>query len=212
MNQNKVLSVRNRVLIAMFSALAAVLETIQVAVPFAPPFYKLDFAELPVLIGGFAMGPAQAALIAIVKNLLKLLLNGTSTYYVGELGNIIGSCMFSVPAALIYRRHKTKKTAMVALAAGVICAIVGAVFVNCAITLPFYAKVAFGGIENIIAMGTKINPAVTNLYTFAIFMIVPFNLVKCGLNAIVTALVYKHVSVIIHAGVHREKKTENTAA
>ena len=109
MNQNKVLSVRNLVLIAMFSALAAVLETIQVAVPFAPPFYKLDFAELPVLIGGFAMGPAQAALIAIVKNLLKLLLNGTSTYYVGELGNIIGSCMFSVPAALIYRRHKTKK-------------------------------------------------------------------------------------------------------
>ena len=83
MNQNKVLSVRNIVLIAMFSALAAVLETIQVAVPFAPPFYKLDFAELPVLIGGFAMGPAQAALIAIVKNLLKLLLNGTSTYYVG---------------------------------------------------------------------------------------------------------------------------------
>ena len=73
------------------------------AVPFAPPFYKLDFAELPVLIGGFAMGPAQAALIAIVKNLLKLLLNGTSTYYVGELGNIIGSCMFYVPAALIYR-------------------------------------------------------------------------------------------------------------
>ena len=108
MNQNKVLSVRNIVLIAMFSALAAVLETIQVAVPFAPPFYKLDFAELPVLIGGFAMGPVQAALIAIVKNLLKLLLNGTSTYYVGELGNIIGSCMFSVPAALIYRRSIAK--------------------------------------------------------------------------------------------------------
>ena len=130
MNQNKVLSVRNIVLIAMFSALAAVLETIQVAVPFAPPFYKLDFAELPVLIGGFAMGPAQAALIAIVKNLLKLLLNGTSTYYVGELGNIIGSCMFSVPAALIYRRHKTKKTAMIALVVGVFCAVIGAVFVN----------------------------------------------------------------------------------
>ena len=204
MNQNKVLSVRNIVLIAMFSALAAVLETIQVAVPFAPPFYKLDFAELPVLIGGFAMGPAQAALIAIVKNLLKLLLNGTSTYYVGELGNIIGSCMFSVPAALIYRRHKTKKTAMIALVVGVF----GAVFVNCAITLPFYAKVAFGGIENIIAMGTKINPAITNLYTFALFAIIPFNIVKCGLNAIVTALVYKHVSAIIHSGIHREKKTE----
>ena len=189
MNQNKVLSVRNIVLLAMISALAAVLETIQVAVPFAPPFYKLDFAELPVLIGGFAMGPAQAALIAIVKNLLKLLLIGTSTFYGGELGNIIGSCMFSVPAALIYRRHKTKKTAMIALVVGVFCAVIGAVFVNCAITLPFYAKVAFGGIENIIAMGTKINPAITNLYTFALFAIIPFNIVNCGLYAIVTALV-----------------------
>lgn len=212
MNQNKVLSVRNLVLIAMFSALAAVLETIQVAVPFAPPFYKLDFAELPVLIGGFAMGPAQAALIAVVKNLLKLLLNGTSTYYVGEIANIIGSCTFAVPAAIIYRRHKTKKTAMIALAAGVVSAVVGAVIVNCAITLPFYAKVAFGGIENIIAMGTKINPAITNLYTFAVFAIVPFNILKYGLNAVVTALVYKHVSVIIHSGIQREKKAENTAA
>ena len=139
MNQNKVLSVRNLVLIAMFSALAAVLETIQVAVPFAPPFYKLDFAELPVLIGGFAMGPAQAALIAIVKNLLKLLLNGTSTYYVAS-SETSWKLHVLRTGCLIYRRHKTKKTAMVALAAGVICAIVGAVFVNCAITLPFYAK------------------------------------------------------------------------
>lgn len=199
MKQKEIFTVKNVVLIAMFSALAAVLETIQVPVPFAPPFYKLDFAELPVLIGGFSMGPIPAVLIAVVKNLLKLLINGTSTYYVGELGNIIGSCMFSVPAALIYSRHKTKKTAMAALVVGVVCAIIGAIFVNCFITLPFYAKVAFGGIENIIAMGTKVNPAITNLYTFALFAIVPFNLLKCGLNALVTALVYKHVSVIIHS-------------
>ena len=71
MNQNKVLSVRNIVLIAMFSALAAVLETIQVAVPFAPPFYKLDFAELPVLIGGFAMGPAHCDREESFKTALK---------------------------------------------------------------------------------------------------------------------------------------------
>ena len=206
MNQKKVFNVRNVVLIAMFSALAAVLETLQVPVPFAPPFYKLDFAELPVLVGGFAVGPVPAVLIAVVKNLLKILINGSSTFYVGELGNIIGSCMFSVPAALIYSRHKTKKTAMTALAVGVCTAIIGAIFVNCFITLPFYAKVAFNGIENIIAMGTKVNPAITNLPTFALFAIIPFNLLKCGLNAVVTALVYKHISVIIHSGVQAEKK------
>lgn len=197
MNQ-KLFNVKNVVLIGMFSALAAVLETLQIPVPFAPPFYKLDFAELPVLVGAFAMGPVPAVLIAVVKNVLKLLINGTSTFYVGEVANIIGSIMFSLPAALIYRRHKTKKMAIAALCVSTVTAIIGAVFVNCFLTIPTYA-IAFGGIENIIAMGTAVNPAITNLYTFAIFAIVPFNLLKCSLNALVTVLVYKRISVILHA-------------
>ena len=127
MNQKRMFNVRNVVLIGMFSALAAVLETLQIPVPFAPPFYKLDFAELPVLVGGFAMGPVPAMLIAVVKNLLKLLINGTSTFYVGEVANALGSMLLSVPAALIYRRHKTKKVAMAALAVSVVIAVIGAV-------------------------------------------------------------------------------------
>lgn len=198
MNQKRMFNVRNVVLIGMFSALAAVLETLQIPVPFAPPFYKLDFAELPVLVGGFAMGPVPAMLIAVVKNLLKLLINGTSTFYVGEVANALGSMLLSAPAALIYRRHKTKKVAMAALAVSVVIAVIGAVFINCFLTLPTYA-IAFGGMENIIAMGTAVNPAITNLYTFAIFAIVPFNLLKCSLNALVTVLVYKRISVILHA-------------
>ena len=198
MNQKRMFNVRNVVLIGMFSALAAVLETLQIPVPFAPPFYKLDFAELPVLVGGFAMGPVPAMLIAVVKNLLKLLINGTSTFYVGEVANALGSMLLSVPAALIYRRHKTKKGAMAALAVSVVIAVIGAVFINCFLTIPTYA-IAFGGMENIIAMGTAVNPAITNLYTFAIFAIVPFNLLKCSLNALVTVLVYKRISVILHA-------------
>ena len=198
MNQKRMFNVRNVVLIGMFSALAAVLETLQIPVPFAPPFYKLDFAELPVLVGGFAMGPVPAMLIAVVKNLLKLLINGTSTFYVGEVANALGSMLLSVPAALIYRRHKTKKVAMAALAVSVVIAVIGAVFINCFLTIPTYA-IAFGGMENIIAMGTAVNPAITNLYTFAIFAIVPFNLLKCSLNALVTVLVYKRISVILHA-------------
>ena len=198
MNQKRMFNVRNVVLIGMFSALAAVLETLQIPVPFAPPFYKLDFAELPVLVGGFAMGPVPAMLIAVVKNLLKLLINGTSTFYVGEVANALGSMLLSVPAALIYRRHKTKKVAMAALAVSVVIAVIGAVFINCFLTIPTYA-IAIGGMENIIAMGTAVNPAITNLYTFAIFAIVPFNLLKCSLNALVTVLVYKRISVILHA-------------
>ena len=89
MNQKKRLSVKTVVLIGMFGALAAVLETFQIPVPFAPPFYKLDFAETPIMIGAFALGPVPAILMELVKNLLKILINGTTTMYVGDLGNFI---------------------------------------------------------------------------------------------------------------------------
>ena len=205
MQQNKVLNVRNVVLIGMFGALAAVLETFQIPVPFAPPFYKLDFAETPILIGAFALGPVPAVLMELVKNLLKLLIKGTSTMYVGDLGNFIGGCAFVLPASIIYQRHKTKKTALISMGASIVAAIIAAIFVNCFLTIPTYAKLMFGSMDSIIAMGTAINPAIKNLPTFALFAVVPFNLLKCSLNAFITALLYKHVSVILHSGLTARK-------
>lgn len=120
--------------------------------------------------------------------------------YVGDLANFIGSVMFILPASILYQRKKTRKTAMIGLVVSVLAAVAGAVVINCFVTLPLYANLAFGGIENIIAMGTKVNPAITDIYTFAIFAIIPFNLLKCGLNAGVTALLYKRVSVILRTG------------
>lgn len=200
MKQNKTLSVKNVVLIGMFGALAAVLETFQISVPFAPPFYKLDFAETPIMIGAFALGPVPAILMELVKNILKLLTQGTTTMYVGDLGNFIGGCAFVLPASIIYQKRRTRKNAMLGLGLSIVSGIAAALVVNCFLTIPLYAKLMFNGIENIIAMGTAINPAITNLPTFAAFAIVPFNLLKLGLNAGITALVYKRVSVILHAG------------
>lgn len=200
MNQNKLLSVRNVVLIGMFGALAAVLETFQISVPFAPPFYKLDFAETPIMIGAFALGPVPAVLMELIKNIIKLLINGTTTMYVGDLGNFIGGCAFVLPASIIYQKHRTRKAAMTGLVLSIITGIAVALAVNCFLTIPLYAKLMFNGIENIISMGTAINPAITDLPTFAALVIAPFNLLKLGLNAGVTALVYKRVSVILHGG------------
>ena len=200
MKPEKMLNLKNVVLIGMFGALAAVLEAFQLAVPFAPPFYKLDFAETPILIGAFALGPVPAVLMELVKNLIKVLTQGSTTMYVGDLANFIGSVMFILPASILYQRKKTRKTAMIGLVVSVLAAVAGAVVINCFVTLPLYANLAFGGIENIIAMGTKVNPAITDIYTFAIFAIIPFNLLKCGLNAGVTALLYKRVSVILRTG------------
>lgn len=200
MKENKVLSVKNVVLIGMFAALAAVLETFQISVPFAPPFYKLDFAETPIMIGAFALGPIPAVLMELVKNVLKLLIKGTTTMYVGDLGNFIGGCAFVLPASILYQRNRTRKTAMFGLGLSVLSGIIAAVFVNCFMTIPLYAKLMFNGIENIIAMGTAINPAITSLPTFALFAIVPFNLLKLSLNSAVTLFVYKRVSIILRTG------------
>ena len=195
--KNPVLTTKNVVLIGMFGALAAVLMYFQISVPFAPPFYKIDFSDVPGLIGGFAMGPIAGIFITLVKILIKLLLQGTSTMYVGELGNFLGSVSFIIPAALIYKHHKTKHTAYIALAVGVVVMVCWSIIGNCFITLPFYGKVAFNGIENIIAMGTKVNPRITNLMTFVIYAIVPFNFLKGIVVSIVTTLLYKRVRVII---------------
>lgn len=211
MEKRKVLTVRNMVFIGMFGAVAAVLESFQIAVPFAPPFYKLDFAETPILIGAFAIGPMAAVFMEMVKVLLHLIIKGTTTMFVGDVANFIGSLLFVLPASIIYKKHKTKKMAMVGLGVSVVTATLAAVFINSFITLPLYGKIAFDGIENIIAIGTQINPSITNLTTFVIFAIVPFNIVKCSLNSLVTVLLYKRLSVLIH-GAGAKKASERGLA
>lgn len=109
------------VLTAMMAAVAAILMLFEFPLPFlAPGFYELDFSEVPVLIGTFAMGPAAGVMIEFLKILLHLLFKGTSTAYVGELGNFIVGCFFLLPAGLLYLRHKTKTMAMAGLAAGTV--------------------------------------------------------------------------------------------
>ena len=103
MNEKKLLSVRNVVLMGMFGALGAVLMLFEFPLPFiAPSFYGLDLSEVPVLIGTFSMGPLAGAVIEIVKNLVKLLLKPTSTGFVGEFANICIGCALVLPAGIIY--------------------------------------------------------------------------------------------------------------
>lgn len=210
MKQNRVLNVKNMVLIGMFGALSAVLMFFQVSVPFVPPFYKVDFCEVPALIGGFAMGPVAGVIIEAVKIILKLVTQGTETMYVGELANFLSGISFVVPAALIYKVWRTKKGAMAGLAVGVVVLVAMSVVANVYLTLPFYGKVAFGGVENIIAMGTKLNGNIKDMMTFVIFAIVPFNLLKGIVVSVITALVYKRVSVVIRMGEPVSKKKNSS--
>ena len=85
--------VRMMVQIAVLGAAATVLMALEFPVPFlAPPFYKLDFSEIPVLVGAFALGPAAGAAIELLKVLLHMLLQGTQTAGVGDLANFLIGC------------------------------------------------------------------------------------------------------------------------
>ena len=209
MKQHNLLSIKNVVLMGMFGALSAVLMLFDFPIPFiAPSFYTLDLSEIPVLIGTFSLGPVAGAVIELVKILVKLVLKPTSTGFVGEFANVCVGCSLILPAGLIYQFKKTKKGAIVGMVVGtIIMAVVGAVL-NALVMLPFYSN--FMPMETILAAGAAINPAVGSVWTFAFFCVGPFNLVKGIVVSVVTSLVYKRVSVLIHSVGNHQKAVKNS--
>ena len=105
--------VRNMVQIGMLAAVATVLMLFEFPLWFAPSFYELDFSEVAVLIGAFSMGPMAGVMIEALKILLNFLINGTITAGVGELANFVIGCSLVLPAAILYQRHKSRKTALI---------------------------------------------------------------------------------------------------
>lgn len=191
------MAVKNMITIGMLAAIAVILMLFEFPIPFlAPGFYKLDLSELPVLIGTFAMGPVAGIAIEFVKILLNLLINGTTTAYVGELGNFIVGCAFLIPAGILYWRKKTFKRAVIALVVGGLTMVAAGSLMNAYVLLPLYAS-AFGGMQNIIAAGTAVNGHITSVATFVLLAVAPFNLVKAVLVSVLTLLLYKRISVLL---------------
>ncbi len=191
-------NVRTIVCVGMLGAISVILMLFEFPLPFiAPSFYELDFSEVPILIGAFALGPAAGVLTELLKILLNLVINGTNTAFAGELGNFIMGCAFVLPAALIYKHKKTRKTAILSLVVGVLFMTAASLLVNALLLLPAYAA-AFGmPIQTFIDMGAAINPNVDGIWTFVLLTVAPFNLVKGILVSIVTMLLYKYISPIL---------------
>ena len=193
----KILSTRKIAMIGMFSALATILMLFEIPMPFAPSFYKLDFSEVPVLVGTFAFGPVAGVMIEFVKILLKLIIKGTSTAFVGELANFVVGCSFALPASIIYIIKKTRKNAIIGCAVGtVILTIVGTSF-NAVYLLPKFAELYGMPLEALIGMGTAINPRITNIVNFVVLAVAPLNIIKGVSVSLITMLIYKKLSPIL---------------
>ncbi len=196
-DRTKASPLRRITVTALSSALAAVLMLIDFPLFFVPFFYKLDFSELPILICGFALGPSAAVIAEFLKVLLKLLFKSTTTAFVGEFSNFVIGCSFVLPAAAIYRRHKTKHSARVSLLTGsLVMTVFGSAF-NALYLIPQFARLYGINIDEIVAMGTNMNPAIVDLKTLVLLAVVPFNLLKALAVSFLTLILYKYIKKIL---------------
>ena len=196
---DKLFTTKKVAMIGMFSAIATVLMLFEVPLPFAPPFYKLDLSELPVLVGGFAFGPASAVMIEFIKILLNLVVNGTNTAFVGELANFAVGCSFVLPASIVYLFWKKKKGAIVGCVIGTfVLTVFGSLF-NAIYLLPAFAKMYGMSLDAILGMGSAVNPLMTegSMISFVVCCVVPINLIKGTVVSVLTMLIYKPLSPII---------------
>lgn len=201
-SKEAIFTTRKVAMIGMFSAIAMILYLFDFPLPFAPSFYKLDFSELPVLIGSFAFGPAAGVMMEFIKCLLKLFIKGTSTAFVGDLANFAVGCSFVLPASIFYEFHKTKKNAILGCVIGTIVLTIFGTAFNAIYLLPAFAALYNMPLADLLAMGSAINPLVTegSIISFVIACVAPLNLLKGTLVSVVTILIYKPLSPIIKTG------------
>ncbi len=188
-------NLRKWIACAMFSAIAVILMFFfEFALPFLPPYLKVDFGELPALIAAFVLGPWWGVLVCLIKNLVCLTTTGTAG--VGELANFIIGALFVFPAGYIYSKKKTKGIAVLGCFAGIILSTVISFFVNYFITYPFYAKVMIP-YDVIVGMYSAICPWANTLIKGLLVFNLPLTFVKGIIISAVTILVYKKISPVI---------------
>ena len=185
---------------AMFACLSGVLMLMEIPLFFAPPFYKIDLSEMPVLICTFYLGPVAGVAAELVKVLVKLVLKGTSTAFVGDFANFAVGCSFVLPASIVYHAKPGKKSALIGMAVGTgVMTVFGSAF-NAVYLLPKFAALYGMPMEAIIGMGTKVNPSIQSVSTLVLFAVVPFNLLKGIVVSSLTFLLYKRISPLLHRG------------
>lgn len=197
--KNQYFNTKRIAIIAIMSAIAAILMVIDFPVSFlAPSFYKMDISDLPCLIGSFTLGPLAGMLIELLKVLIKLMIKPTSTAFVGELSNFLCGVSLCIPAALIYRKEHNKKGAIKGLVVGVITMVVISSILNYAFIIPSYVKLYGMPLDAIIKAGNQIFKIVQDKFSFVLICVTPFNLLKGIIVGILTFFLYKRISRLIN--------------
>ncbi len=181
--------------IGVLGAIAAVLYVFP-EIPVIPPIYKLDFSTLPALLAGFSMGPVCGLLVLLVKDVTGLF--HTSTMGIGELADFLMSGAFVVAAALVYARNRSLKGALMGMSLGILTMTVMGALTNYYVLIPFYVSAFHMSEEQIIGMVAEVIPQIDSIGKLILLATVPFNLLKGLALSVVTGLIYKRLSPLLH--------------
>ena len=181
--------------VGILSAIAYVLMFISVPLPIFPSFLKIDLSDIPAIFGGMSLGPMAGLAIVIIKNFLQGI-TASTTGGVGEFANVIIGGSYVLIICLFYRKWKNIKSVVAGGLVGIVAMTIMGCIMNYYIMMPLYATVYGMPLDAIIQMGTVINSKVTDLYTFVIWMIAPFNIIKATLMTVVTLPLFKKMEKI----------------
>ncbi|MDR7856860.1 ECF transporter S component [Tissierella sp.] len=192
-------STKTMVKISVLGVISFILMFFEIPMPWlAPTFMKIDISDLPALIGSFAIGPMAGVIIQLLKNVLNLLIEGSTTGGVGELANFVVGAVFAYTAGFVYYKNKTIKRALIGLILGTVLMTIVITLANYFIMFPFYAKLFGMEIQALVDMGAIINKNIVDLKSMMLIAVVPFNLLKGAVLTVITMLIYKRVSPILH--------------
>ena len=172
-------SVSYTVKVGVLSALALVIYYLEFPILPAFPWLMVDFSEVPVLLGGFALGPGAGIIIELIKNILHFMLKG-ATGGVGELANFLLGVSFALPAFLLYRKQKNRKRVIIGMIIGLVFACVMSVVLNLYVFIPLYY------------------PAFEDVWGYIIGGAVPVTAIKYAMNGVVVFLIYPYLTRLLH--------------
>lgn len=180
---------------AMLTAVGVVLQYLEISIPIMPSFIKLDFSDLPELIGAFAYGPVAGVVICLLRNLIHMAVSQSG--FVGELSNFMLGAVFALTAGLIYKKNKTKKGALIGGLSGAAAMAVVSVFTNNFIIYPLYYSVLGFPEEAVLDMYQALLPSVDSIFQALLIFNLPFTFVKALICVLFAMLIYKPISPLL---------------
>lgn len=179
--------------VGIFGALSAILYIfIKFPVPLFPSFLEFHFDEVPVFIASFAYGPLSGFCVILIKTIIKLPF--TTTLGVGEVSDLLFSCAFVLPAAIIYKKNRKFKSVIVGLSIGCVLQLIISLIGNIYLMIPFYMNMMGFSEDAILGLCQMANPNITDVgWTYGLFAVLPFNAIKDSIVIVLTLLSYKSV-------------------